>query len=104
MSDVYYTMIFKWADDLNTSFKRMGHSSLELLSESTAMRYCWTEVYRILVAQKHCPSIEELHPKEKEELWAEAVRLADGKPKKIKIEIAKALHGMGAYLQQKLNR
>jgi hypothetical protein len=63
------------------------------------MRGILVDTYHQLVSEGRCVNIEQLDQPEKLELWNEAKRVSAVQEQNYVIEVCKAIHGFGTWIQ-----
>jgi hypothetical protein len=91
---------FKLADEYKRLYlESKGDGFLFQIGRFRSVRGCLVHIYHVLIWEKQCEPIEKLSQHDKEELWKEAKRISEWKTKEEVIEVCKALHAFGIYIQ-----
>lgn len=103
MSQIFDTGIVKLAISYKKQFFKNKEMFLMLIGSSLSVRGCLVQLYQILLKKKLCEPIGTLPEAEKTNLYNEAKRISPGSNTKQLIDVVKALHSFGTFLQEDAN-
>jgi hypothetical protein len=81
------------------SLEKDAEAFLFQVGKFASMRGILVDTYHQLVSEGRCVNIEGLEADEKLELWNEAKRVSAVQERNYVIEVCKALHGFGTWMQ-----
>lgn len=101
-TDPYREGFMKLAGAYAEKLNEQGEAFFFQIGEFESLRMCLVVVYSILVSDGKCIPIEQLSEEQKTSLWEEAKRVSKSKKQALLIDVCKALHGLGTYIEMSL--